>query len=339
MNILVLGGTRFSGRAFTEHAVRNGHDVTLLHRSAEDPGIAGITRRLVGSRDPNEGDGLAQLESLIASGQTFDAVVDMCGFVPRVVRASCELLAPVAGRYLFVSSVSVYRITADGAPDENAPVIELDDPTTEEINSAEAYGGLKALCEDEVRRAFGDQRSCIVRPGLIVGPNDPTDRFTWWTRVLRTESAVPVPEPGGAATFIDARDLAAFYLHCLEHDHAGVYNAAGPSERLTLPDFARQAHAALQSETELVAAPEPWLLEQDVQPWRDIPVWLAEDSQSLHRASNARALDHGLRLRPLADTARDTAAWDTQRQSPELTAGLDPARIASLVAMRDTARQ
>ncbi|MEO1008281.1 MAG: NAD-dependent epimerase/dehydratase family protein [Planctomycetota bacterium] len=330
MDVLVLGGTQFSGRAFSEQAVRAGHRVTLLHRSANDPGIPGIAQRLVGDRDAIEGDGLAQLDELLAAGRTFDAVVDMCGYVPRVVRASCELLARAAGRYLFVSSVSVYPMTAGGSPDEDSPVIELDDPATEAV-TGDTYGGLKALCEREVLRAFGN-RTCIVRPGLIVGPNDPTDRFTWWTRVLATEPTVLLPDPGGLASFIDARDLATFYLRCIEQGHASTFNAAGPAERMGLPEFVRELHGAVDSRTALIATRERWLLDQGVEPWRDVPVWLPSDTQSLHRASAARARDHGLQLRPLTETARDTAAWDARRGSPELKSGLTPAALRAHVA-------
>lgn len=182
MELLVLGGTRFSGLHLVRQAVASGHSVTVLHRGSHADGLPGSVRRIVGDRDPRLGDGLERVQRLVEAGQRWDAVVDMCGFVPRVVDAACGVLRAAAGRYLFVSSVSVYPVSADGAPDESSAVIELEDPSAEAV-TGDTYGGLKVLCERVVETAFAG-RCTVVRPGLIVGPGDPTDRFTYWPRRL-----------------------------------------------------------------------------------------------------------------------------------------------------------
>ncbi len=222
MNILVLGGTQFSGRAFVEQAADAGHAVTILHRSETDE-LPPPIRRLRGDRDPRKGGGLDEIKKLLDAGERFDAVVDMCGYTPRVVRASCELLAEHADQYLFVSTISVYPRSAQARPSEGWDIerlVKLDDPAVEVV-TGETYGGLKVLCERAVREALGD-RATIVRPGVIAGPHDPTDRVTWWTRALTQLDAIVLPEgDAGLAQFIDARDLAAFFLRCLDEKLVG----------------------------------------------------------------------------------------------------------------------
>jgi len=331
MKILVLGGTQFSGRAFVEQASGSGHDLTVLHRSAADPGLPDSVRRLVGDRDPDIGDGLGKIKELIDAGERFDAVVDMCGYVPRVVTASCELLKDHTDMYLFTSTISVYpRYGNDESPDEDSELIDLEDKAIEEVNG-ETYGGLKVLCEQVVTKYF-PENSCIVRPTVIAGPNDPTDRVTWWARMLGTQERVIFPkDPCGLAGFIDARDLADFFQHCIEQKTFGIFNAVGPEAGLGLRSFIERTHKALGSKSKLVEIDQARLEELGVSPWTDIPTWIPEDGQSMYRISCKRAVDAGLRMRPLEETMRDVRAWDIGRGEPELKAGMPGERMAETI--------
>jgi len=334
MKILVLGGTQFSGRSFVHQAIDAGHAVTLLHRSKADPGLPGPVRRLIGDRDPLQGDGLDQIRGLLDAGERFDAVVDMCGYGPRVVAESAGLLRDAVDLYLFVSTISVYDREGLGSIDEGSKKIELADPTVEEV-TGETYGGLKVLCERVLSEIMGD-RLCAIRPGVIAGANDPTDRFTWWTRVLATERAVVVPtEPSGVTQFIDARDLAAFFLRCIGQKRAGVFNVTGPEDGLATRGFIDRAHVALGSRTELIEKDPAWLIAHGVEFWAGLPLVLAMDSQNMHHVSSARALDAGLTRRDLEETVTQTRAWDIGRGEPELKAGL---KMEKLRGVCDEAR-
>lgn len=338
MNILVLGGTQFSGRSFVEQAVDAGHQITVLHRSPEAPGLPDAVRHLVGDRDPNDpdskGDGLGAIKALLDQGERFDAVVDMCGYTPRVVRASCELLKDHTDLYLFVSTISVYPTSPDAEPNEDWAwdrLIQLDDPTVEEITGA-TYGGLKVLCEQVVHEFFPTNH-IIPRPSIIAGPNDPTDRVTWWSRALATQDAVIIPEPpAGLAQFVDSRDLAAFFLKCITDTITGTYNCAGPQPGLTLHQFINRTHAALTSNAKLLEAPAHWFEEHDIKPYRDIPTWIGEEVMSMYRVDYAKAIAAGLENRPLEDTMRDVRTWDLERGEPKLKAGMSFDRLQELVA-------
>lgn len=332
MNILILGGTQFSGRAFTQLAVQANHSVTLLHRSKEDPGLPSSIRRLVGDRDPQNGNGLDQFKELLDAGERFDAVVDMCGYTPRVTKAACDLLKDHTDLYMFISTISVYApAPADTVLDEDGPKIILDDPTVEEVNG-ETYGGLKVLCEKVVTDAFPDNH-CIPRPCVIAGPNDPTDRVTWWARTLTTQDALRIPaQPAGLASFIDSRDLAAFFLHCATKKITGIYNTTGPEPNLSLHDFINRTHKALKSKTKLIETSHSELEQIGVEPWKDIPMWMPNDKQFIHRITSAKARAAGLTNRPLEETMQAINEWDTDRGSPDLKAGLSPDRIAEIVA-------
>jgi 2'-hydroxyisoflavone reductase len=326
MKILVLGGTQFSGRSFVHQALDADHEVTLLHRSRADPGLPDAVRRLIGDRDPKLGDGLERIRELLDAGERFDAVVDMCGYGPRVVSESAELLKDSVDLYLFVSTISVYDREGLETIDEQSKQLELDDPTVEEVTK-DTYGGLKVLCERALDGILGE-KLCVVRPGVIAGANDPTDRFTWWTRVLATEDAVVVPtEPAGVTQFIDARDLAAFFLRCVEQRTTGVFNVTGPEDGLPTRAFIDRAHRALGSETAIIEKDPAWLLEQGVEFWAGLPLVLAMDSQNMHHVSSARAIAAGLTRRPLEETVRQTRAWDVERGEPALKAGMEMEKL------------
>ena len=201
MKLLILGGTKFLGRHAVDAALAAGHEVTTFTRGQTNPELHPEIEHLHGDRD-------GSLDAL--AGRTWDGVVDTSGYVPRIVRRSAELLRDSVARYVFVSSISAYGDFS--APiTEETPVAELEDPDTEEI--MESYGALKAACERVVEGVYGD-RSARVRAGLIVGPFDPTDRFTYWPRRIAAGGTVLAPgDPEAPVQFVDARDLAAWLVH------------------------------------------------------------------------------------------------------------------------------
>jgi nucleoside-diphosphate-sugar epimerase len=324
MRLLVLGGTRFLGRHFVDAARARGHALTLFNRGVTNPQLHAGVERTTGDRDGG-------LEAL--ADRSWDAVVDPSGFFPRVVGASARALAGAVRQYLFVSSISVYAEPIAPGADESAPVARLADPTVEEI-TGQTYGALKALCEDVVRKVFG-ARALIVRPGLIVGPYDTTDRFPYWPRRMARGGEVLAPGEASAPTqFIDARDLAEFMLSLLERNVSGTFNATGPAEPLTLGRCLERIAAAVGAAPQLTWVSEEFLRAQDIQPWLQLPLWLYAADHGIETANISRALGAGLRFRPLEDTARDTLAWerslvgDTRPSSPALS----PEREAQVLA-------
>ncbi|MFM7053031.1 MAG: NAD-dependent epimerase/dehydratase family protein [Planctomycetota bacterium] len=320
MRILVLGGTGFLGPHLIDQALDKGWEVTTFNRGKTDPKrLSGEryakVRQLKGDRDPKKGDGLKSLEALVAAmkaeGSRFDAVIDNSSYVPRITKASAELLAPVTLMYQLVSTISVWMDNAV-APDESTPVATLEDESVEEITGM-TYGPLKALCEKAAEAACPG-KACIVRPGLIVGPGDDSCRFTYWpVRIARGGKVLAprAPKPDETRVqFIDVRDLAAFQLRLVEDGHEGTFIANGPEGPLTMEEMLAGIKAAVSNPVEFVWADEGWLLEQQVQPWMGLPLWIPQgpDTFGSGRANIAKALAHGLRCRPLAETARDTIA-------------------------------
>ena len=324
MRVLVLGGTRFLGRAFVEAALARGHALTLFNRGRTNPGLHAGVERITGDRD----GGLAAL-----SGRTWDAVMDPSGFFPRIVGASARALAGSAARYLFVSSISVHAEPMPRGFDETAPVVRLADPTVEDIGGGN-YGGLKALCEERVRDAFGE-RALVVRPGLIVGPHDTTDRFPYWPRRMARGGEVLAPgSPDAPTQFIDVRDLAAWMVSLLERGVAGTFSATGPGQPLTLGRCLERIAAAVGSDARLTWVSEAFLDAQGVEPWMQMPLWVHAADQSFETASIARALAAGLTFRPLEETARDTLAWERSlgNDSRPPSPALRPEREGELLA-------
>lgn len=303
MKLLILGGTRFVGRHLVEAALARGHSVTLFNRGVSNPDLFPTVERLVGDRD---GD-LSALE-----GRRWDAVVDTCGYVPRIVRASAALLAGAVEHYTFISSISVYPDTTVYGIDENAPVAALDDPTTEEVNGS-TYGALKALCEQAAEDAMPG-RVLNVRAGLIVGPHDPTDRFTYWPVRINMGGEVMAPgKPDMHVQFVDARDLAAWIILMAENRKTGVYNATGPADTLTMQQVLETCQAVTGSGARLIWVSDDFLLEQSVTPFTEMPLWIPERYNGLQAINIQKALADGLTFRPLADTIRDTLEWNTTR--------------------------
>jgi 2'-hydroxyisoflavone reductase len=326
MRLLVLGGTVFLGRHIVEAALARGYSVTLFNRGQHNADLYPQTEKLRGDRD---GD----LSAL--AGRRWDAVIDTCGYVPRIVRASAEMLADSVGSYVFISSLSVYRDFRKPNADESEPLGTLEDESVEEVNG-DTYGPLKALCEQAAERAMPG-RALNVRAGLIVGPFDPTDRFTYWVHRIAMGGDVLAPgEPDTPVQFIDARDLAEWSLNMIESGKAGTYNATGPEYPLTMGTFLQTCLSVCGSDASLNWVAEPFLLEQGAQPWIELPLWVPYETTDEYRGFSTtdcrRAIADGLRFRPMEETVRDTFAWHLSRPSDHvLRAGLKPERERELL--------
>jgi 2'-hydroxyisoflavone reductase len=320
VDILLLGGPQFVGRAVLDAALAGGHRVTMFNRGLTNPELYPEIERITGDRDGG-------LEGL--RGRRWDAVVDTSGYLPRIVRQSAEMLKDAVERYLFVSTFSVYASMVEA--DEDAPLATLADPSAEQI-TGETYGGLKVLCENVVQEIYGD-RGTIVRCGLIVGPHDHTDRFTYWPVHAARGGPMIAPEgPGYAMQVIDARDLAAFMVHLLENGTSGIYNASGPEPPTSLGAILDIAAEISGSKPEVAWRSVEFLTEHDVTPWADLPLWLPGERWATVKLD--RALAAGLRLRPMRETIADTLAWYAEeRGEAPLRTGLSPEREAELLAI------
>lgn len=332
MRLLILGGTRFLGRHLVAAALEQDHEVTLFNRGRSNPGLFPGVTELHGDRDGNLG---------ALAGGRWDAVIDTSGYVPRIVRASAELLHDAAPHYTFISSISVYENLDVAGVDEDAPVATIADETTEEV-TGESYGPLKALCEQVVTGEYGDA-ALIIRPGLIVGPHDPTDRFTYWpVRVDRGGEVLAPGDPQNLVQIIDARDLAAWTIALVERLAGGVYNATGPDTPLSFATMLATCLAVAGSDAAFTWVPEDFVLAHGVQPWSELPLWLPGEQAIGHGSVNvARAVAAGLSFRPLAATVADTLNWAQQRPADYgWRAGLAPEKEAAILqAWRARAEQ
>lgn len=314
MNLLILGGTRFLGLHLALLALRRGHIVTLLHRGRS--ALAGAAPLHLADHRIADRDDPQALEAALGR-KHWDAVIDTSAYLPRQVRVAAGLLAGHTTHYQLVSSISVYAEGAEPPLTEDSPLATLDNPDTEQITGA-TYGGLKALCESAATSRFGAEQVLVLRPGLIVGPNDPTGRFSWWVRRLARGGHVLAP--GGASApvqFIDVRDLASWMLGQAEQQRAGIVNLTGPAEALTMGGFLDTARQVLNPAATLVWRDEARLLAAGVAPWTELPLWLPAAQSALHRCSIAKALSRGLQTRPLAETVADTAAWLATLPGPD----------------------
>ena len=343
MNLLILGGTRFLGRHLAQLALEAGHQVTLLHRGRSNATLFPEAEHLIADRDQP-----AALAAALHGADTgWDAAIDTSAYFPRQVRQVAALLGDRVGQYQLVSSISVYAGFDTLATDESAPRLTLDEAEATAVTGAitsENYGGLKALCEDAAFEGFGD-RCLVSRPGLLVGPHDPTGRFTWWAqRFARaaadaTQTEVLAPgNPLGPVQYIDARDAAAWMLHQAEARTSGACNLTGPEMPLTMAEFLSLAQQTLAPASSLCWVDEAFLLAQGVAPWSDIPVWLPAASSGVHRIDIDRALATGLQCRSLAATLADTAAWAAdQGIGPTHSPGAPPRPAVGMAPEREAA--
>jgi 2'-hydroxyisoflavone reductase len=322
MDLLILGGTGFLGRHLVEAALGDGHRVTLFNRGLIGPGLFPEVETVRGDRE-------VDLSAL--RGRRWDAAIDTCGYVPRVVRASAGLLADAVDHYTFVSSISVYPDDLEPGAGEEAPEQELADPTVEEV-TGETYGGLKALCERAAEEEMPG-RVLNVRPGLISGPHDPTDRFTYWPRRISLGGEVLVPDhPGRRVQYIDVRDLAAWMVHMSAEQRTGTYNATGPDHELEMGRLLETCEAVSGGDARLVWVSEDFLEENGVEPFTELPLWLPRAYDALQAIDCRRANAAGLAFRPVSETIGDVLEWDRARTADtEPAAGLSPERERELL--------
>jgi 2'-hydroxyisoflavone reductase len=334
MKLLILGGTQFVGLHITQSAIARGHEITLFNRGNKNP--FPNLETIIGNRDPKINDGLSALEKAVNAGQTWDAVIDVNGYVPRIVRASGELLKTAVKRYVFISSVSVYSDLSKPGADESASLIELEDQSSESLEGLN-YGGLKVLCERVVQEFFSSQ-STVIRPGLVVGPHDHTDRFTYWPDRIAKGGEIIAPDvPETLLQFIDARDLADFTLHAGESNTGGSFHVTSPV--MTMQTMLETCKAVTGANAKLNYIDANFLLEREVNPWmgpNSLPLWVGNDPDEAGflQINVNKALEAGLKIRPLEQTVRDTLEWaQTRGADHEWKSGLSAARETELLGL------
>ena len=337
MKLLIIGGTRFVGRHLAAASFARGHEVTLFNRGTQSPPFADV--------ETIRGDRNKDFDKL--QGRRWDAVIDTCGYLPRALKATAEMLSESVERYVFISSQSAYANVSVPGVEESAPLRSL---TSEQLERAyaidtsgqpsygELYGGLKALCEEAVEEAMPD-RALIVRPGLIVGPYDYTDRFTYWVvRVARGGEVLAPGRPARPVQFIDVRDLAEWIVLMTERRAIGIYNANRSPNTLTMADVLDQCKSVSSSDAVFTWGSEEFLREEKVAAWSEMPLWLPEEEapqlQGFMFVNCDKALAAGLRIRALSETVNDTLTWaHDELRDTALKAGIDSTREQDLLHM------
>jgi 2'-hydroxyisoflavone reductase len=299
MKLLILGGTGFIGPHMVQAALDHGHEVTIFNRGKSNPGLFPGVEELIGDRD---GD----LDSL--KGRDWDAVIDNTGYVPRHVRDSADLLQGHVGRYLFTSTGSVYALNQERL-DEDSKLLDVPEPDSEDVNKY--YGELKVLCEQAVTERYGEAAT-IVRPHIVAGPGDKTDRYTYWpVRIDRGGEMICPGDPLNPVQYIDVRDLSGFCLHLVERNIPGIFNGAGPCySELGMQEFIYAVRGVTSSKVEFTWIDEAFLAEHGIELF-GFPLWISvnSDYRGLARVGIERSVANGLTLRPLAVTALDTLEW------------------------------
>ncbi len=329
LRILILGGTGFIGPHEVEYALERGHTLTLFNRGRTNPGMFPAVKKLRGDR----GSDLSALE-----GGEWDVVLDNSGFYPRHARLSAQLLKDSVDRYMFVSSISAYdNSLLPGAEEHDAPIATMDDPTDEsEGPYGPSYGPRKALCEEEVLEAFGEDRTIVVRPGLITGPGDPTDRIRHW--IGRMERGGEILVPGGhddPVQLIDARDMTGWMVRMLENGDTGYYNAVGPHYRMSMAEMVYGIRAVTETDCSFIWVSSAFATANEFAD-RYSP-WIPEGGPTgFMQVANARALATGLTFRSLASIAGDMREefLQTRGDNPQFgrRGGLPWEREAELLA-------
>ena len=322
MNILIIGGTIFLGRHLVDAALDYGHTVTLFNRGQHNPDLFPEVEKLRGDRTQ-----VSDLQKL--QDRQWDAVIDTCGYFPHIVQLSAQALAGWVERYVFISSISVYD---EPAPypgiDEKAQVARLAGKNLADY-ADESYGNRKALCEQIIEKELPG-RTFNIRSGLIVGPHDPSDRFTYWPARLKRGGTVLAPgNPAAPVQIIDARDLAEWTIRMIDNKQTGIFNATGPAVPLSMREVLETCSQVAGTPAEFVWVDDDFLLAQGVTPFTDLPLWLPGSAVAMMQVSIAKALAAGLTFRPLAETVADTLAWDNMRLA-------DTQRINGISLQRET---
>jgi 2'-hydroxyisoflavone reductase len=337
LRILILGGTGFTGPYQVRYALSRGHKITVFNRGKTHPSeLPEGVEQLTGDRN-------GKLDAL--KDRQWDVVIDNPTSVPVWVRDAAQILKGNVDRYVFISTISVYADTSKPGTDEGAPLAKYNGPDAmkESRDSIIAsqyalYGPLKALSEQEAEKWF-PKKTLIVRPGLIVGPGDETDRFSYWpVRIDRGGEVLAPGHPIDPVQFIDARDLAEWTIRMIESGETGIYNATGPERKLGIGEMLETMKSALSSDAKFTWVSADFLEAQKVAPWSDMPVWIPPrgEEAGANQVSNKRALATGLTFRPLPETARDTLAWFKklpQDRLSHLKAGLTPERETEVLAL------
>lgn len=334
MKILIIGGTRFVGRHLMSAANTRGHEVTVFHRGSNPVGPGRDVEDILGDRSTD-------LNRL--NGRKWDAVIDTCGYLPQHVDASASALHQTAGSYVFISSISAYAGFSEPDFDEDAPLAKLTpeqqsafagiDPRSE-LNAyalGDLYGALKVLCEEAVEKMFPG-RALIIRPGLIVGEFDWTDRFTYWViRLARGGNVLAPGDPDAFVQFIDGKDLADWIVRMIETGETGIFNATGAPFKLTFGKMLNEIKSVTGSTAGITWISDRFMQENSIAPWKDMPVYLPDTSNTkgFSSANIDLALAKGLRFRDLKETIQDTLEWRKSTKG-ELKAGLSAARESEL---------
>ena len=329
LRILFLGGTGFVGPHTVQYALDRGHEVTLFNRRKTNNQLFPQLETIIGDRDPKIGNGLNGLKN-----RKWDAVIDTSGFVPRITKASSQLLADNVGQYLFVSTLCQYDKwwEEQAINNESRPQVKPKQPLTEEVSKF--YCELKAASENAIEQAMPG-RVTRIRPGYIVGPRDKKDRLTFWVDRLSKSKEILAPgKPSDITQFIDVRDLAKFMVHSLENQLFGAFNLVRPTS--SFGEFINQFNQAINPSVKITWVPSDFLKSKDVQPWRDVSLWTENDSPDSGTVtwSSQKALDNGLTITPIATTCKDTLDWfrtlPVERQS-KLKLGLSLEKQASVL--------
>lgn len=340
LDILILGGTGLTGPHQVRYALARGHRITIFNRGRKQPEWPGEVQQLLGDRDKND---YASIAAEIEKGRRWDICIDNPSSVPAWIRDAAKVVKGRVGGYMMISSLSAYADNTTPGQDETAALATFEgDPLKETMATLRAdmnkYAGLKAATEAETLKHFGKQAT-IVRPGLIVGPGDETDRFSYWPLRLRRGGEVLCPGDGrDPVKFIDSRDLGEWMIHLAESKTRGAFNAIGPDYTLEMAALLHGIRASTTEGATLTFVPADFLEAQQVSPWGDMPAWVPRtgDTAGFHTRSNAKAIAAGLSFRSIADTVEATLAWfDAQpeeRRKAGPRSGIKPEREAQVLA-------
>ncbi|WP_409252594.1 NAD-dependent epimerase/dehydratase family protein [Bacillus sp. SCS-153A] len=325
MKLLLLGGTSFVGKHITQAALSKGHDVTLFNRGQTNAHLFPEAEKLIGDREAGD---LSALEE-----GKWDVVIDTSGYVPGKVEQSASLLKDRINQYIFISSISVYKGFLTGEAQEGDETGRLEAENVEEVNG-ETYGPLKALCEEKLKQIL-PEKVLNVRPGLIVGPDDTTDRFTYWVQRFSEGGEVLVPgSKERVIQWIDVRDLAQWIILMAEEGETGTYNVTGPQQGYNMKEFVEDLTLIAPDDTKATWVDDSFLVEREVTPFVQLPLWIPVNEEypdGFILADYSRALQKGLVLRNPRETIEDTLSWNKARRAGGLKAGMTREQESSLL--------